>query len=237
MFGRSALCPLTVSKRARFRAAILSASVFILSQQGTAAPITVPTSLLPGAQYRLAFVTDGTRDAISSSIADYDSFVSAEASTESSLSSISWQVIGSTTSVSAPDHTGTAPADYPGVPIFLLNGAKLVDDYSDLWDGSLDLPLSIDQHGAPLSSRVWSGTYSSGLAGFPLGATYLPGTGLSTSDDSQWIAAAPIGPPAYFPLPLYAISEVLTIPVPEPAAVALVALALVSFLIVRRRTT
>ena len=40
-----------------------------------AAIVTVPTGLNPGDQYRLVFVTSGTRDATSTNIADYNTFV------------------------------------------------------------------------------------------------------------------------------------------------------------------
>ena len=35
------------------------------------------------------------------------------------------------------------------VPIFLLNDTKLVDSNDDLWDGTLDVPLSITEEGNP----------------------------------------------------------------------------------------
>jgi len=40
--------------------------------------VTVPPGLNPGDPYRLVFVTSTTRDALSSAIADYNSFVSKE---------------------------------------------------------------------------------------------------------------------------------------------------------------
>lgn len=145
MHSAVSFAPRRVSKLARLITMLVLAPLLASAAQSFAAPISVPTSLPPGQQYRLAFVTAGIRDATSTNIADYDAFVQAEANTEAALSSISWQVIGSTATVSARDHTGTAPADYPGVPIFLLNDVKLVDDYADLWDGSLDTAFSADQ--------------------------------------------------------------------------------------------
>ncbi len=43
------------------------------------APITIPTGLNPGDQYRIAFVTRTIRDVTSSNIADYNAFVTAAA--------------------------------------------------------------------------------------------------------------------------------------------------------------
>jgi hypothetical protein len=41
--------------------------------------LQTPAGLKPGDQFRFVFVTNGIRDAISTNIADYDSFVNAEA--------------------------------------------------------------------------------------------------------------------------------------------------------------
>jgi hypothetical protein len=193
----------------------------LLPTLSLAAPNTVPTSLLPGQQYRLAFVTAGARDATSTNIADYDAFVTAEANTEAALSSISWQVIGSTASVSARNHTGTAPGDYPGVPIFLLNDVKLVDDYADLWDGSLDVALTVDQSGVTsfIQVEVWTGTGADG-GGNPL---YLLGDMESVVGHvdrplgGYWVNASVL--PRDHMYSFYALSEVLTVPVPPPVPI------------------
>ena len=44
-----------------------------------AALVVVPADLAPGAQYRLVFVTSGTRDATSADINDYNTFVTSQA--------------------------------------------------------------------------------------------------------------------------------------------------------------
>ena len=51
----------------------------------TAHPILVPPDLRPGDTSRLIFVTDATRDATSSNIADYNAFVAAEVAGSPSL--------------------------------------------------------------------------------------------------------------------------------------------------------
>ncbi len=219
------------------RTALGCLGALLLPGLSFAAPITVPTSLLPGQQYRLAFVTAGTHDATSLSIADYDAFVTAEANMEAALSSISWQVIGSTASVSARDHTGTGLGDRPGVPIFLLDGVKLVDNYADLWDGSVDVPFWIDQHGQyEAIIHVWTGTGPGGLADpYPLGSLEVAyGLTYYWADrqnpywihwDQRWSSAF---------LPLYALSEVLTVPVPEPRLTVLFTLVFAGVLSARR---
>jgi hypothetical protein len=214
------------------------APLLLLPSLSLAASITVPTGLLPGAQYRLAFVTAGSRDAYPTSIAVYDAFVQAQASLEPALNSLSWQVIGSTASVSARDHTLTDPTNYPGVPIYLLNDTKLVDDYADLWDGSTDIAFGIDQFGNARSSTfVWTGTQASGvvLSSYPLGAgfPFMVGMGNTWAAGlSTWVANGSTDRGAS--QALFAISNVQTVPVPEAGTPALITLGFAALLLVRR---
>jgi hypothetical protein len=111
-------------KRLLIPALLLSAALAGGAEAGTV--VTVPTDLNPGDQYRLVFVTDGTRDAQSTDIADYNAFVTAQAnqSTELQALGVDWFVIGSTSTVSARDNTGTDGGG--GVPIYLLeNGLRI----------------------------------------------------------------------------------------------------------------
>ena len=54
---------------------IAACAVLMSAANVFAAIITLPTSLSPGEEYRLAFVTSGTRDATATDIADYNTFV------------------------------------------------------------------------------------------------------------------------------------------------------------------
>ena len=55
---------------------------------------------------------------------------------------------------------------HPSEPIYLINGTKIADDWTDLTDGSLDNPINVDQNGAtvpsPSTFTVWTGTNSTG---------------------------------------------------------------------------
>ena len=104
-----------------------------------------PEGVPAGGLFRLLFVTSTKRDARSGDIADYDGFVQ-DAFTAGDLnsdteiapyftsSSSPVQVLGSTRmGVHARDHTDSWPnAD---VSIYWLNGARVADDYADLYDG------------------------------------------------------------------------------------------------------
>ena len=65
------------------RFAIVATVLWLVSGLGGRAEagiiLQTPAGLNPGDQFRFGFVTDGSRDATSTNIADYDSFVNAEA--------------------------------------------------------------------------------------------------------------------------------------------------------------
>jgi hypothetical protein len=158
--------------------------------------------------------------ALSSDIATYDAFVTAQADEIADLVNLetAWRVIGSTPTISAKFHTGTdnTPPGINGVPIYRLDGALIATDYDDLWDGSLQNPLQIAQDGSLVVSwGSWTGTRTFGRAipGDELGAadlTVVDGAPFGTGPN--WIETGAFG--AINPQHLYAISDVLTVPDP-----------------------
>ncbi len=97
-----------------------------------------PSGLNAGDQFRLMFLTSTTRNATSTAIADYNSFVQGRAAAgHASIQSYSAQfrALGSTATVDAHDNTSTTGT---GVPIYWLGGAKIADDYADFYDGNWD---------------------------------------------------------------------------------------------------
>jgi len=80
--------------------------VLVCCQVAIADIVISPPGLNIGDQYRLVFVTSGTRNAQSSNIADYNSFVTAQANQNAVLSALNttWTVIGSTATVDARDN-------------------------------------------------------------------------------------------------------------------------------------
>jgi hypothetical protein len=194
-----------------------------------AVPITVPVALNPGESYRLAFVTSTSRDATSADIADYNAFVTAVANTQAELAALgtTWMVIGSTPTVDARDNTGTATAG--GVPIFLLNdvSSKIADDYADLWDGGLDATLDIRENGLPgITTFVHTGTAIDGTGlvvgptGYQLGSVLRHTIGGTGTTGNGWVDSGIYSGNTSM-RPLYAISGVLTVPVPVPSVLAL----------------
>src|ERR1035441_11041870 len=74
------------------------AVVGMASRSAAGTIVTIPSSLAPGSQYRLVFVTADTYTATSSNIAVYNTDVNNEANTIAALAALgtTWTVIGST---------------------------------------------------------------------------------------------------------------------------------------------
>ena len=184
--------------------------------------VPVPTSLSPGDEYRLVFVTSSKTQATSDVIADYNSFVTGVANAEAELAALgaSWFVIGSTRAVDARDNTGTLPTGAGGtlgVPIFRVDDTKFVDSNDDLWDGDVDVPLSVEQDGTSAGAEaVWTGTITDGTN---IGGQSLGGAATSVGDppasNGDWIDTS-AGAPTTQNRRLYAMSGILTVPQPVP---------------------
>jgi hypothetical protein len=195
---------------------------FFAPRPASAAPITVPTDLNPGDQYRLSFVTSTKRDATSLNIADYNAFVTAVAASMPELAALgtTWTAIASTPTVDARDNTATNYLTDWGVPIYHLAGARVADHYHDLWDGTLDAALRIDESGVFLPGQdAWTGSRSDGsrYTDAELGEAQ-PMSGRYDLTFDQWCELAP--QQSTLPLSLYAISAGLTL-VPEPGTMLL----------------
>ena len=213
----------------------------------------VPTGLSPGDQYRLAFVTSTTRDALSSNIADYNAFVSSAANSNPDLAALgtTWTAIASTPTVAARDNTGTNPSNAVGVPIYRLDDTLIATNNSDLWDLGILNPISIDETGSSRLTWVYTGTTALGesfsqslgtvdrVTGFREWVTFGT-TSMLTPEFSFWwinVEATSQGGSGSF----YGISSPLTVPyaTPLPAAVFLFGSAFAGLLGVswRRRLT
>ncbi len=200
----------------------------------------------PGDEYRLAFVGSVHHDALWTDIADYNAFIQGLADA-AGLSDATWNIIGSTSLVDARDNTSTNPnTDGVGEPILLMDGSTIVaNNYADLWDGEIAHIINQTETGGPPTSHLWAftGTYLDGTVCDP--ALYpTAGHGLDASgevaqgfggDTTQWIWRQWTSDPAATVLPMYGMSEKLTV-VPEPSTFVLAALGLFGLVgFVRRR--
>lgn len=181
----------------------------------------VPPGLSPGDKYHLVFVTDGTINAMSSDINVYNTFVQDEAELNPSLTGtdvgVQWKALASTPSIDARDNAVVGA----NTPVFLLDGTKLADGFNDFWDQFLLAPVDVDQYNQQVpTTLVWTGSMATGFGSvmFELG-----GSGQSTIVGSTeysntfWFFNGSSDPENL--APLYALSQEITVPVPEPTTI------------------
>jgi len=167
-----------------------------------------------GDQYRLVFVSSVGTPATAPELATYDAFLQNLAS-NAGLGG-KWQVLGSSHTVDAKNHTQTNPSSGAGMGIILIDGSTVIaNNYQDLWDGSIDAPINRDELGhTNLNKPVYTGTNSNGtkrdrhLGGseeVPPKVEY----GNSSNLSGRWMVI--YNSPATTAQSLYAISEPLTI--------------------------
>lgn len=229
--------PLMCFRRQRFAivAAILCLGSALGGRADAGAVLQTPAGLNPGDQFRFVFVTGGIRDATSTNIADYDSFVNAQAGGATyGGATVNWLAIGSTDSVDAIDHVGQT-----NTPVYLSDGTLVTPDttLAGLWSGALNHQINLDVAGNPVSSLnfVWTGTNPTGTGfGGPLG-TLRPQVGSSTDTGGAWVSSgsSPSGDLRNF----YGISSVLTVPTsaPEPSSLTMLGMVALAIAVGRVR--
>ena len=133
-----------------------------------------PSGLVAGDTFRLLFHSSGTRDATSTDIGDYNTFVQGAAAAghaDIQAYSAGFRAVASTADVDARANTGTVYAeDDKGPPICWLGSAQLADHYEDFYDGSWDeVATGRDEAGNSVSfpqydsnNTVWTGSERDG---------------------------------------------------------------------------
>ena len=132
-----------------------------------------PSGISGGDQFRLMFLSSTKRNASSSDIADYNTFVQDRAAAghrDIQAYSDGFTVVGCTQAVDARDNTGTTHTSTDrGAPIYWLKGNKVADQYRDFYDGSWDDEVNDkDESGtngldtAVLTNSPWTGCEDDG---------------------------------------------------------------------------
>ena len=126
----------------------------------------IPSGLTAGAKFRLLFLTNSGHSPTSTDIADYNTYVQAQAAGGHAdiQDYSSWfRVVGSTADADARDNTETTSSD-TAAAIYWLNGDKAADNYGDFYDGSWDDETNPrNRAGATVTAgTVWTGSENDG---------------------------------------------------------------------------
>jgi hypothetical protein len=206
--------------------------------------LTTPGGLAAGDSFRFVFVTDGTIQGTSPDISTYNTFVNNQAggATYNGIT-ITWSAIGSTDSVDAYTNTDSVHSS----PVYLADGTLVATSTTTLAGGlwgtsisgtpSLLASINQDLSGTTINSIIWTGTTTSGTgAPFQVFGDGQPIAGFSPVTGGQWVYEQ--GLPSYIAEPMYAMSEVLTVPssVPEPSTLVLASAMVVGLVVGRARS-
>ena len=228
-----------IMKKPRFFVEVLFVSLLFVLMPATVKAAMWDVPVGPGEKFRWVFVTSSVTTAISTDIGDYNMFVDGAAAVLNpdmseivgmdDFTEIEWRAIASTATVHAIDNIGESSSGiYNPMGVLVANGT------ADMFDGDIASPISLTELGGPPPDpKVWTGTDASGYgSGYVLGSVDDFGIPFAPADigewieiDNRWIQAGDWMP--ILPLPLYAISEELTV-VPAPGALILAATGLLS---------
>lgn len=120
------------------------------------AGIVLP-SLAPGSKYQLVFTTKAERDAFSSSMSTYNSFVQQQAALNPLLPTTIWTAVAST---GAPAQNN-APV-YADVPIYNTIGELVAANGNAFYSSTHTASMSYDQYGDQRWTQTWTGINDDG---------------------------------------------------------------------------
>ena len=177
----------------------------------------VPSGVGAGGKFRLLFITSNRVNPTSNQIEPYNSEVQERANVGHSAirpykSGV--RVLGSSQAVNARTNTCTTGAG-TGIAIHWLNGGKVADSYSDLYDGSWQNASGgkNEDGDVRLQTGVWSGTHDNGTTAYYFGYDGSDGDRVTYGNpyvgnplNRGWSRKSTISP-----FPLYGLSQVFTV--------------------------
>jgi hypothetical protein len=190
------------------------------------AEVNLP-NLPAGSQYQFIFVTSDSDTATSTSVADYNAFVTAQAALSTTLPATTWHAVVSTSTVNANVNAPWVSC----LPVYNTDGILVASGTTGLYTspGALLAPIFFTQDGTAKQTNVWTGSGGLGAALDPMG-TPDPGFGSSGASNLDWIHNSAVTTATQ--LSLYALSGPIT--VPEPTTLTLSTLGAIALLIRRR---
>ena len=196
----------TMTKQELLRLAVVSELCLLIVSFAEPLNADVLLPNLPyGSQYQIAFVTADARNASSTNISDYNSFVTQEAAANPSLPTTTWRAIASTPSVNAINNAATSAS----IPIYNTHGQKIANGSSDFWYPAHLAGINYDQYGIQEFSLAWTGSNPNGSASNPLGQLNAENGYVPNYTSSQWISYGESA--ANNASPFYALSAPVTL--------------------------
>jgi hypothetical protein len=220
-------------KKYRFFSALLIVSLLFVLMPATAKAGMWDVPVAPGKTFRWVFVTSGTTNAESSEISYYNDFVNDIADAagttitgvvgKSSIAEIQWKAFASSGDVHAYQNISDL---FSGAGVYNPLGYLIARETEDMLRG-IRYPINVNQYGGVYNGLVRTGTRPDGFgqSGYTMGS-YRVSAGSTWGGLSYWLSypGLSIPPLSTAPLPLYAISEELTVAVvPAPGALILAA--------------
>jgi len=230
--------------------AVIFGLVFTLAPAAPAVDIhisdpLVPTGLVKDDVFQLAFIcsqslTQGADRPFTltaqteTDITEYNRFLQELVDTSSPGDKVrgyglTWKCIGSTAAVNARDNAVLGAA----TPLYDVNGGKIADGFTDLWNGDIDKPINVTETGGSNDQEVLTGsnTDGTGASGLQLGTGSNIQRGDASWSNSQWIVNDDNGDENS---KIYAMSDTLTV-IPEPTSATLLVLGLLGLIGFARR--
>jgi hypothetical protein len=203
-------------------AVFLLAAFAALAATQLMATVIPPIGLAPGSPYQLVFATADSINGISGTEATYNAFVSAEAALNPNLPSALWRAVTSTyDGVTSVDANVNAP--WLGLPVYNTQGMKVNKLSLSFYSDPHAAEIAYDQFGLFnfIRDEVWTGTDSSGVGALSsrLGNRNSPTFGVLTQFTNQWADVHQDVPTIAYHL--YALSDALIAPAPEPTSLML----------------
>jgi hypothetical protein len=207
------------------------------------AAIPVPTVLSPGDPYHLVFVSSTAHDTNFGGLSGADAYVQAlaDAAGIGVTEGVTWKAL-----LSDKKPTDAISRFNPSAPVYNMHGDRIAANGAALWGTTttnLENPVAYDEYGngsTTILIEVWTGTNPDGtydLAKSNWQAADNDGTataGSSIAVNTDWMTGGGY-PVETVPLSLFAFSDQLIVPVPEPTALMLAAIGLSSLVVLGRQ--
>ena len=201
-----------------------------------AAVLMAPTAAMadfaftdPGVgHYRVYFGTTAVTDALSADINYYNAFVTTAAATSPTLPTTTWRAVVSTPTVNAQDNVSCGAYCDANVPVYDVNGNLVASSTAAFFAANMIANVDVTEHGVDYGwNYIWSGSQPNtgiGAFGYEMGAS---------SDESYLTNWGPYY--TYTTFAVFALSDDIGAPVPEPATAALLGFGALAAAAVRRK--